>query len=131
VITLRSDVLYFEDSPQGRKVAQTVAELFGGRQEISIVRQKLPPKIEASPLTRFAPEFPEDLRRRGLQGVVVVEFIVDESGHVTEAASIRSAHPELDRLAVEAVKKWIFRPATREGRPVRTVLQNPITFALK
>jgi TonB family protein len=128
---LRSDVLYFEDTPQGRRVAETVIDLFGDRQEVVVLRHKLPPKVEATPLTRVAPEFPDEFRQRHLHGEVVVQFIVDENGRVIEAATIRSAHPELARLAVEAVRKWTFRPAMRDGHPIRTVIQNPISFALK
>lgn len=127
---LRSDVLYFEDHPQSRKVAETVTDLFGGRQKVAIVHQKLPPMIQPSPLTRFAPEFPEEFRLRHLSGEVMVEFIIDENGRVIEAAAIRSTYPELSGPAVEAVRKWTFLPAKREGHPVRTVLQNPIYFTL-
>jgi TonB family protein len=38
---------------------------------------------------------------------------------------------ELDRAAVEAVRRWRFAPATRGGQPVEGSVQVPITFNLK
>jgi protein TonB len=64
------------------------------------------------------PEFSEEARKAKLQGVVVLEIQVDQSGH---ARIIRVSQPlglGLDEKAVEAVLRWRFRPATRNGLPV-------------
>jgi len=64
------------------------------------------------------PEFSEEARKAKLQGVVVLEIQVDAAGH---ARIIRVSQPlglGLDEKAVEAVERWRFRPATRNGRPV-------------
>jgi protein TonB len=39
-----------------------------------------------------------------------------------------SGHPQLDQAALDAVKTWRFRPATRNGTPVQTDLRVPVTF---
>jgi protein TonB len=64
------------------------------------------------------PEFSEEARKAKLQGVVVLEIQVDSAGH---ARIIRVSQPlglGLDEKAVEAVQRWRFRPATRNGRAV-------------
>jgi TonB family protein len=64
------------------------------------------------------PEFSEEARKAKLQGVVVLEIQVDAGGR---ARVIRVSQPlglGLDEKAVEAVLRWRFRPATRNGRPV-------------
>ena len=48
-------------------------------------------------------------------GVVMIEALVDERGNVTEATVIRSA-PPFDGPALEAARRWRFRPATLAGR---------------
>jgi TonB family protein len=64
------------------------------------------------------PEFSEEARKAKLQGVVVLDIQVDAAGH---ARIIRVSQPlgmGLDEKAVEAVQRWRFRPATRNGSPV-------------
>ena len=48
-----------------------------------------------------------------------LEFIVDESGAVEHVHLVSPANRYHERMLVAAAKTWQFRPATREGRPVR------------
>ena len=61
--------------------------------------------------------------------LVVLEILIDEAGHVVRARVVRSV-PLLDEAAVRAVRKWLFAPALRRGRPVATVAMAPITFRI-
>jgi TonB family protein len=86
-----------------------------------------PPQI----VEKAQPDYPEKLRAAGITGVVVVQFGVDAKGKVENVSVFKSDHPELDAPAVEAVQKWKFQPATRDGRPVEVrVIRVPITFAM-
>ena len=67
---------------------------------------------------KFPPTYPPTARSARVAGIVKVEVVVDEAGSVTEIKN--SEGPELlRRAAAEAVKKWKFKPATRDGQPVR------------
>ena len=81
-------------------------------------------------LTRFVPpEYPEELRRSGIQGEVQVRFVVQPDGSVTDAHVAKSAHPRLDELALAAVSRWKFeRYAPRDGSMVN--IQTPVTFKI-
>ncbi|MDQ4121302.1 MAG: TonB family protein [Acidobacteriota bacterium] len=64
------------------------------------------------------PNYPPFARTARVSGVVKVEVVVDENGNVAEVRN--AAGPEmLRRAAMDAVKRWQFKPATRDGQPVR------------
>jgi periplasmic protein TonB len=75
-----------------------------------------------------APDYPYDARRAGLDGTVVVEFLVDEAGNVY-APVVRSATATVFvDAALRAVRKWKFEPGKKNGRPVRFRMMVPIEF---
>ncbi len=76
------------------------------------------------------PIYPFELRKTGVTGTVVVEFIVDASGRVTEARAISSPHPDLSKAAVAAILQAEYKPGIRKGKPVATRMQVPLTFDL-
>ncbi|MEO3473283.1 energy transducer TonB [Roseomonas sp. CAU 1739] len=77
------------------------------------------------------PDYPADARRRGEEGVVRLALQIDADGRVTMAeVAISSGYPALDRAAVEAARRWRFRPATRVGMPVAATLSTAVHFRL-
>ncbi len=88
--------------------------------------------LERGPLARFqaAPEYPFEMKRGGISGEVLVEFIVDANGAVRDAHAVRSSQREFEASAVRAVSKWTFRPGQKGGRNVATRMQVPIIFSL-
>ena len=83
-------------------------------------------------LTNMPPAYPHRARRHGLEGDVVLVVHVDAGGAVTHVKVERSSgHTALDAAAVYAAQRWRFKPATRNGQPVRDVLMQPIRFVLK
>ncbi|MFQ5905678.1 MAG: TonB family protein, partial [bacterium] len=54
------------------------------------------------------PEYPEGLRQTIQEPIVFVRALVDTHGFVVQAEIVKSLHPLLDELAIEAVKKWEF-----------------------
>ena len=75
--------------------------------------------------------YPEAMRRAGIEGVVVTEFVVGKTGAIDCVQAISSPHPELTAAAVEAVRTAQFTPAIQRGEPVRVRFVLPITFALR
>lgn len=88
--------------------------------------------LDQAPSPRFQskPVYPFEMRRAGIEGQVLVGFIVDSRGTVREAYSIRSTHREFESAAVQAVSKWRFRPGKKGGRAVNTRMQVPIVFSI-
>lgn len=88
--------------------------------------------LDRAPLARFQaqPHYPFEMKRSGITGDVLVEFIVDANGVVREARAVRSSQREFEAAAVQAVGKWTFRPGQKGGRNVATRMQVPIVFSL-
>jgi protein TonB len=92
-----------------------------------------PSMLDQQPVARHQarPVYPADLRRQGVEGSAVVDFIVDTDGNVRNATAIRATSPEFGVSAVSAVSKWIFTPGRRANHAVFTHLQVPIDFTLE
>ncbi len=89
-------------------------------------------KLDQQPVARFQarPQYPFEMRRAGIAGEVVVDFIVDNNGDVQNAFSMRSSQREFENAAIQAVSKWKFKPGRKGGRNVNTHMQVPIVFTL-
>ena len=68
-------------------------------------------------ISRHAPKYPEVAREQGVEGTVIVRFVVGPDGTV-ERVKIIKGHPLLDSAVTAAVRSWRFRPGTYEGHPV-------------
>lgn len=79
-----------------------------------------------------APVYPTDARAAGIEGVVVLRLVVDETGAVREASvDTTSGTPSLDASALDAARSWHFSPARdADGRPVATAIRRRIRFVL-
>ena len=87
-----------------------------------------PPERIAGPL----PRFPEVLRQAGVEGRVVLQFVIDTTGLV-DAATIEvleTTHRAFVAPAVVVVTRSVFRPGRIRGRAVRVLVRLPIGFAL-
>lgn len=89
-------------------------------------------KLDQIPSARFqpSPQYPFEMRRAGVTGEVLVDFIVTDQGDVRNAYAARSSAREFEAAAVQAVSKWKFRPGKRGGRAVNTHMQVPVGFTL-
>jgi TonB family protein len=78
---------------------------------------------------RVSAEYPEEARRAGAAGTVVVQALVGEDGGVRETAILTSI-PAFDESAVRSVEQWRFKPATVDGQPLAVWVSIPVKFAL-
>lgn len=70
-------------------------------------------------LTKVQPEYPDFARRQGIEGDVTLRVWVSPRGGVSRVEVVKlSGTPELDRRAMEALKKWRFAPLPEEIEPV-------------
>jgi TonB family protein len=84
-----------------------------------------PPKL----LKRVDPVYPEEARQKGIQGVVILEAKIDESGRVMDTMVLRSV-TGLDEAAVEALKQWVYEPMVINGKPMRALFTVTVKFQL-
>ena len=77
------------------------------------------------------PEYSEEARKARFEGVVILETIVRRDGGVDVVRVARSLGLGLDQNAIEAVKKWRFRPGTKNGAPVDVALRVEVSFNLR
>lgn len=79
---------------------------------------------------RVEPDYPDEARKARFQGSVLVYVEVDEQGRIRSIRVEKPAGLGLDEKAIEAVKQWRFRPATRDGRPVAVPARIDVSFHL-
>ena len=83
-------------------------------------------KLEAIKTQRAI--YPYEARNQKIQGEVVVKILISETGDV-ESAEIVSGDPILAKSAMDAVKKWKFKPFIKNGKPVKVSTKLPMDFA--
>ena len=101
----------------------------------------LPPAAPPGPLTRTAiprggyqvtPSYPATARRLGIAGTALLRVFVDAQGRVGDVVVKQSAgHPDLDRAAADAVRRWRFEPARRGAETVAMWVELPVEFHLR
>ena len=84
-----------------------------------------PPKLISSP----APAYPPRARLDEVQGVVVIDALVDENGKVTEM-KVLSGPASLTQAAMAALRTWKYEPARFAGQPIATHIKVSINFNL-
>lgn len=77
------------------------------------------------------PRYPEIARKARIQGVVILQSIIDEQGLVRDVKVLRGLPMGLTEAAVEAVRQWRFEPATLRGRPVAVYYNLTVSFTLQ
>ena len=73
-------------------------------------------------------ELPDWAIEMSLPRYVLLELVIDREARVREVTVVRAVHPELERLAIEAVRTWRFAPATRDGVPVDVFFNVAVAF---
>jgi TonB family protein len=87
-----------------------------------------PPQVIRS--SQVTPVYPYAMRRYGITGEVLVNFVVDRDGRVRNPVVVRCSSPAFAEPAIVAVLQWRFEPAEVDGEKVATRMRVPILFAL-
>ena len=77
-------------------------------------------------------KYPQEAVRQGIQGRVLVDFIIDEKGRVTEVKAVRSSHPLLEEEALRVIKAspdW--KPGKVRGKKVKSEVSLNVEFRLE
>lgn len=80
-------------------------------------------------LEKAEPEYPAEARDAGVEGDVVLHVIVGRDGAVAEV-EVLSGHPLLTDAALEAVRRWKFRPYELDGAPAEMDTRIAVRFSL-
>ncbi|MDZ7658356.1 energy transducer TonB [Fodinibius sp.] len=75
--------------------------------------------------------YPDMARKAGIEGRVIIQFIVNEKGEVENPRVIRGIGGGCDKEALRVVKQAEFEPGRQRGNPVRVQYSLPITFKLQ
>jgi TonB family protein len=75
-------------------------------------------------------EFSDEARRNKYQGICLIAMIVDARGYPQNPRVIRSLGMGLDEKALEAVQRYRFRPAMKDGKPVAAMISVQVDFRL-
>lgn len=80
--------------------------------------------------TKVEPTYPEEARKKRIQGKVVLQVRVDKQGNVSEAR-LESGPAELADAAIAAVKQWSYEPMVFNGEIIEMQTRVTVEFALK
>jgi TonB family protein len=98
----------------------------GGKEPVRIGGEVKPPrKIRDVP-----PVYPPIAQAANVQGVVILETLIDESGDVIWTKVLRSI-PLLDEAAQTAVQQWKFTPTRVDGEPVPVIMVTTVNFVMQ
>jgi TonB family protein len=75
------------------------------------------------------PQYPLEAQQARIQGVVILEVVIDEDGKVKDARVLRSI-PQLDAAAVDAVRQWEFTTTLLNGQAVPVIMTATVQFSL-
>jgi protein TonB len=79
-------------------------------------------------VSQVAPAYPAELRKARIEGVVTLVFVLNETGRVEDPRVENASRPEFEKPALEAIRKWRFRPGEKDGQPVRSYVRIPMRF---
>jgi TonB family protein len=86
-----------------------------------------PPKL----IKKVEPVYPEEAKKEGIQGVVIIEATTDKQGNVIQTKILKSESSLLNQPAVDALQQWKYEPVYKDGEPVGITFTVTITFKLK
>ena len=109
-------------------VAKPAANFGGGLKDLFDINN-----LDQKPMARVQPGpiYPYEMSRAGINGDVVIEFIINTIGDVIQTQVVRSSHREFEAPAIQAVSKWKFKPGRKGGRAVNVRASQLIEFNLE
>lgn len=116
--------------PPPRAPEQTAEPEPEPESEIFVIVEQMPVLIGGLSAIYDRLVYPEGARQAGIEGRVVIQFVIDEHGRVTQPVVIRGIGGGCDEAALKAISDIRFQPGRQRGRPVRVRYSIPIVFRL-
>lgn len=117
-----------EDDPFGEALDIPEGPVFAGLGGPMWIEGNVQP-----PQKIFGPEprYTEEARKARVQGIVILQAIVDALGNVSNVKIVKGLPEGLDQSAVATVQSWRYKPATLEGEPVPVYMNITVSFSLQ
>jgi TonB family protein len=109
-----------EEAAEAEKAGETEKGAVRATGEIN------PPRL----LKKVEPVYPQEARKAGVEGTVILEAMTDARGNVAGIKVLKSI-PELDQAAIDALKQWKYEPTIIDGKPTPVVFTVTIRFRLQ
>lgn len=88
--------------------------------------------VKAPVLVRkVMPEYPRVAMMSRMNGWVIVECVIDRTGHIRDARVLKSSFAAFEQPALEAVQQWVFTPGSLHGEPVDVIFDLTVSFQLR
>lgn len=100
-------------------------------EEIFVVVEQMPQLEGGLGAIQSKINYPEMAMKAGIEGRVVVQFVIDENGNVTNPVVVRGIGGGCDEEALRAVKQVKFTPGRQRGKPVKVRYSLPVSFKLE
>jgi len=88
-------------------------------------------KKKAKLIKKVEPEYPEEAKKEGIQGVVIIEGTTDKKGNVAKVKVLKGEHKILNEAAIKAVKQWKYKLPIIKGKPMAITFTVTIRFRPK
>lgn len=76
-------------------------------------------------------EFPQHMKESGIDGVVYLQYVIDENGRVRDATILRAPHAAFEATTLGCIEGLpVMHPGKQQGRPVRVQYTLPVRFSL-
>jgi len=82
-------------------------------------------------IRRVEPLYPRAMLLGHINGVVVLQCIIDKSGHVRDVRVESSSFAAFEQPAIDAVQQWVFMPGTLRGQPVDVIFELTVRFQVR
>ena len=125
-----SDSVGPSPSTEGPPTAKSSSSATTDDGEVHMVVEDPPDLVGGMEALQKSVSYPLMAKEAGIEGRVIVRFVVDKSGDVTNPKVVRGVHRMLNEAALEAVKQQEFKPGQQDGAPVKVQMSVPVTFQL-
>jgi protein TonB len=115
--------------------AQTDTTIYGYIDSVTVKNVQIPPKFPGGDgnwklyLNKYL-KYPKDAKQQKIEGTVMVEFVVEKDGSLSNITIVHSVYPSLDEEAVRLIQHSMWTPAVQNGGNARYRKRQPIEFRL-
>ncbi len=121
----------FNDIPDIPLPPKPIAQEEAAEEEIFVVVENPPVLIGGIKAVQEKVRYPDLAVKAGIEGKVIVQFVINKDGHVVNPFILRGIGGGCDEEALRVVKQIKFSPGLQRGRPVSVKYTLPVSFKLK
>jgi protein TonB len=117
---------------QGGEIGGVVADLGPPALPPDTVVIKRDDPLPTAPMSQVYPRYPDEMRIRGVEDMLVVRYIIGKDGRVRDVVVLsKPERQEFEKSTVSAIRKWRFRPYKKDGVAQEVIHELTIYFKLE